>query len=382
MQSYWQHNDKVRPAWEDTSASAPAANVIEIDARVVTPSVARASFDIASATEVPAAALTQFYERMYPARAAFLAAHWRWLYRIGAHDGATGPLVALDGETVIGHIGAIPMCLRAGEDTRPAVWDLDFAVLPEYQGRKVGTQLMRVQREQYPLHVAFGNEKSAGAVTKIGWQLSQETHSFQLLLRPECHPQFRHSKLAVVGQSCGWITRRLWAARANQGSDLIVSPATVTELARFAQPPSDPALHVARSTKFLHWRVLQHPQATEHCVLRFPVNAMTEYALLARRSEQDGFRRLHLLSLMAEPFDANALARCFASVVRWCLSEDIHRVLFVTSRPAIARVARTWFPLKRSLRFLAYAEDEAGWRYLTAHPHHWECLDSDFDLAV
>ena len=263
---------------------------------------------------------------------------------------------------------------------RPAVWDVDLAVLPEYQRRKVGSRLMEMMREQAALHVAFGNEKSNGTLTKTGWQLSSGTRSFQLLLRPERHPKFQQTALAPVGRLSGLMTRLVWAARASAKAELIVEPVSADNLAPFAHAPSDGALHVARSTEFLRWRVLRHPQAVEHFVLRCAVNPATEYTLLARWSEQHGFRRLHLLSLLAEPFEAEALARCFASVVRWCLDEEIHRVLFVTSRPAIAQVARLWFPITSSLRFLSYAKDQAGWDYLDAHPHHWECLDDDFDL--
>jgi GNAT superfamily N-acetyltransferase len=391
MQNYWRLSHKqnspenggdlmnrIASLAETQVATAPANELLPSSQ----PSVSRSSFEIAPATEIPEAALIQFYRQMYPERAAFLAEHWRWLYRIGEYDWAPAPLIALDGPTVVGHIGTIPVCLRAGEDVRPAIWDVDLAVLPEYQGRKVGTKLMQRLREQCSLHVAFGNEKSTGTVAKIGWQLSTETRSFQLLLRPEFHPKFRQTALAAVGRLGGLMTRLVWAARAAKVADLIISPVSAAELVRFSQPPSDGALHVMRSHEFWTWRVLDHPRAAEHCVLRYPVNATTEYALLARRSEQDGFRRLHLLSLVAEPFNADELARFFASVVRWCMDEEIHRVLFVTSRPAIARVAQTWFPITSSLRFLACATDQAGWQYLYEHPHHWECLDDDFDLAV
>ncbi len=342
--------------------------------------ITRAHHEIAPVTQVSETALAQFYQRMYPERAAFLTAHWRWLYRIYEYDWAPLPLLALAGQTVIGHIGAIPVLLRAGEETRRAVWDVDLAVLPEYQRRKVGSRLMEMMREQVPLHVAFGNEKSTGTLTKTGWQLSSGTRSFQLLLRPERHPKFRQTALATVGRLSGLMTRLVWAARASAKTELAVEPVSATNLAHFAHAPSDGALHVARSTEFLRWRVVRHPQAAEHFVMRYAVNATTEYALLARWSEQQGFRRLHLLSLVAEPFEAEALARCFASVVRWCLEEEIDRVLFVTSRPAIARIARLWFPITTSLRFLSYARNAAGWNYLDSHPHHWECLDDDFDL--
>jgi GNAT superfamily N-acetyltransferase len=348
----------------------------------VKPITERQSYEIVPATEVPESALTQFYHRVYSTHATFFADNWRWRYRIGEYDWAPLPLVALAGQTVVGHIGTIPVLLRAGQEVRRATWDVDFAVVPEYQRRHVGSRLMETMREQFPLHVAFGNEKSTGTVTKIGWRLSTETRSFQLLLRPEYHPKFQGTTLATVGRLGGLMTRLVWAARTSTKDELTVTAVSADDLVRFLYTQPDEALHVERSPEFLHWRVLRHPLAAEHCVLRFPVNATTEYALLARRSEQDGFHRLHLLSLVAEPFEADALARFFAAVVRWCLDQEIHRVLFVTSRPAIARIAQSWFPITNALRFLAYASDQAGWSYLHSRPHHWECLDNDFDLSA
>jgi GNAT superfamily N-acetyltransferase len=340
----------------------------------------REHYEIVPVTEIPEAALAQFYHRAYPARAAFLAAYWRWLYRVGEFAWAPTPQVAMVGQTVVGHLGAIPVLLQAGQEVQHATWDLDFAVLPEYQRRKLGLNLLQALMKQSPLHVAFGNEKSTNAALRVGWRLDTQTRSFQLLLHPECHPKFQHPALAPVGWLGGLLTRLIWAARTTAGGKLTVAPATADNLARFAHQPIDETLHVVRSTEFLDWRVLRHPRAAAHCVLRYPVNATTEYALLARRSEQQGYRRLHLLSLVAEPFDAAGLARCFASVVRWCLAEEIHRVLFVTSRPAIAQVAQSWFPIASALQFLGYAHDSTGWDYLHSRPHHWECLDADLDL--
>src|SRR5262245_11128350 len=112
----------------------------------VLPAAERRSYEFAPLTEFPDAALAQFSQRMYPERAAFLTAHWLWLYRIGEYDWAPLPLLAVAGQTVIGHIGTIPVLLQAGQAVRRAVWDVDLAVLPEYQRRKVGSRLMQTLR--------------------------------------------------------------------------------------------------------------------------------------------------------------------------------------------------------------------------------------------
>ena len=66
--------------------------------------------EIRKASEVDEGALRLFYSGAFPARAAFLGAHWRWLYRLGRFPGIE-PLVLVEGERVVGHAGVIPLTL-------------------------------------------------------------------------------------------------------------------------------------------------------------------------------------------------------------------------------------------------------------------------------
>ena len=339
-------------------------------------------FCIRPITEVPEHRLAEFYERIYPQRAKFLKANWRWLYRVDEFDRWPVPLVAMVADHVIAHLGTTPVMLCRGEDVRWATWNADFAVVPEYRRQKAGTKLMQAMMMQWPLQIAFGNEKSVAAMLKIGWKVQTHTWSFQLLARPEYHPKIRQSPLALLGQMGGMVTRAVWAMRTQAARAISASQVSAGNLARFSRPIPDDALAATRSPEFLSWRVLAHPTMSEHYILNCSVDATAEYMLLARVSEQDGFRRLHLLSLIADPLDEELLSRCFASVVQWSLKTGIHRILFVTSNPVIAKVARSWFPISGSLSFLYYANDDSGWDYLSSSAHRWECLDSDFDLSV
>jgi GNAT superfamily N-acetyltransferase len=345
-----------------------------------TPSLAAAAaaYEIKRATAVPAAALNRIYDRMFPERAEFLKEHWRWLYRVGSYDWAPAPLVATTtAGQVIGHAGVIPILLRSGRAEHRATWFVDLAILPDWQRQGVGQALIRASLAQCPLHLGFCNERSLGALLQCGWLLDQRTQSLQLLLRPELHPKLQNS-LAPVGKLAGVAARALWRARA-AGQQLEAIPATTDNLAQLWEETETGALHVRRSPEFLRWRIVDHPHASEHFILR--ASADSTYAALARLTRAEGFHRLHLLALQMRQRDADALSKFFAGIVRWALAQEVHRILMVTSDAETARVARRWFPIATNLRFIYCSANEQDWQLLDGTEQLWECIDNDFDLT-
>ncbi len=337
---------------------------------------------VRAAAEIPAAALEDFYDRMYPGRAAFLKRHWRWLYRVGSRESVPSPLVAVAGERVVGHGGLIPVTLRRGGEERTAAWFLDFAILPEFQRKAVGGLLVHTGMLSCPLQIAFLNERSWRMVEKLGWETRSHTFGFRLLLRPERHPKFRAAPAKALAALAGLATRAVWRARAFAHQQLSASPATADRLAAFSERGAGPALHVPRSAEFLRWRISTHPCAGEYFVLspRGGRGGGGGYSALARVVEDGAYRRLHLLTLRGEAAGRGALSSFLAGVVGWAAKQDIHDVVLVTSEAAVARAARWWLPLSQRLRFACHANDAAGAEFLGGTDHLWECLDCDFDL--
>jgi GNAT superfamily N-acetyltransferase len=338
-------------------------------------------YQIMPATEVPLRALEDFYEQVFPNRAQFLKQHWRWLYRVGIYDWAPSPLVALLDNRVIGHAGVIPSILRRAHEERPATWFVDLAIRPAYQRQGLGIALTQASMAQCPIHLGFCNERSLGTLLKCGWKVDLHTRSFQLLLRPEYHPKLEKSPLTPLGRIAGFATRVVWQVRASSQPELLISPATTETLAIFSRNEPDSLLHIPRSREFLHWRILTNPRNDQHIVLRSSGNRSEEYAAIARVTEEAGFRRLHLLTMIGNHLSPRGLSNFFAGIVRWAVKEDFHRILFVTSSDRIAKIARWWFPVSSPLRFIYHANNSAGWDFVGGTEHLWECIDNDFDLT-
>lgn len=338
---------------------------------------------ILAGDEIPVPALNEFYERMFPSRADFLKSHWRWLYRTPKGVTAKLPIVVMEKDRVVGHVGVIPLTLRRGGDKRSVAWLCDIAVSREYRGKTLGAVLLAEAMATCPLRVGFPNELSWRLISKFGWKDHLNTVGLSLLLRPERHPKIRERSTSNRGVNAlaalaGLATRVIWRARTLSREKLSVLPATSDRLSDFCEKDSPVALHVARSAEFLGWRISEHPNLEEHFALSLPNGRAAAIARVVEVVEDDGCRRLHLLTLRAATSD---LSGFLAGVVRWALEEDIHVISMVTSDPTLIRAAKRWFPVLTQLRYAYHADDSSGEEFLGGDSHIWEYMDGDFDLT-
>lgn len=80
-------------------------------------------------------------------------------------------LYSLDGKTV-GHLGAIPVELKAGSTKILAAWAVDFAILPAYRRKGIGMSLISEANKNFAVFLAIGaTGMSLGLFRKMGWQL-------------------------------------------------------------------------------------------------------------------------------------------------------------------------------------------------------------------
>ncbi len=180
---------------------------------------------IKTAAEIPVAALEDFYDQMFPDRAAFLKLHWRWLYRVGTYDSVPAPLVVTSGDQVIGHAALLPALLRRGHEERVGAWLVDFAILPGCQRKGLGSLLTQEAMRRCPLLLGFCNERSLGTLLRCGWKTRTHTRSFQTSFRPEYHPWVLNSPWRFVGLLAGKATRIVYQARTRRRSPIEVTKA-------------------------------------------------------------------------------------------------------------------------------------------------------------
>jgi GNAT superfamily N-acetyltransferase len=112
-------------------------------------------------------------------------AYWKWHYLENPHTRIDDiPLwVVASGEEIVGQLATIPVPIKVGRETRPAIWILDFIVREDFRGKGLGKRLVRAAREKYPTTITLGiNPQSAGLFQSMGWVEMGWVHRYQKLL--------------------------------------------------------------------------------------------------------------------------------------------------------------------------------------------------------
>ena len=116
------------------------------------------NYNIVKISEVKSNELSEFYKKVFLNRHKTLSSHWKWWYRLKYLD--FEPLILLSDNKIIGQAGLIPLKLIIDNKIIPAIWFIDFVVLPEYQGKGFGQILTEEWMKICPNQITFCNEKS------------------------------------------------------------------------------------------------------------------------------------------------------------------------------------------------------------------------------
>ena len=114
-------------------------------------------------------------------------AFWKWHYLDNPYTSLDNvPFwIVKDGKRVVGQAATILVELKVGAEIRKAVWILDFILLPEYRGQKLGKRLLQFGRETYPTMLALGyNDMSGNVLLSLDWVPLGTIDRFQRLLFP------------------------------------------------------------------------------------------------------------------------------------------------------------------------------------------------------
>lgn len=328
---------------------------------------------IRTASSVQEGALRRFYVDAFPERAAFLAEHWEWLYRVGRFPGIE-PLVLVEGERVVGHAGAIPVKLSRAGQTATAIWFVDFSILPEFQGKGHGKTLTEAWMALCPRRVTFCNDLSMRVFLKLGWTERADASVRSLPLDLTGPLRRRYGALAAaagpaltLGARALVKTLTLGAPRAKT-APLPVDAGGLAERLDDASAPT----RVIRDAEWCKWRLLENPRRGEH-VLAEAGGVSAVFRLFTSL----GRRRAHLL--LVGPGSAPARAAMVKSFARWALDQDADDVWMAGNDEALFAAAAPILCRSRPLRYAWHGADAAA-SELLATPLPTQGIDSDHDL--
>jgi hypothetical protein len=330
------------------------------------------------ASVVPNNELASFYDKAFPRRANTLKQHWQWLYKGGrALDHSNWPLLAIDSDgSILGHASTIPVYLLLHDRLIPAVWFVDYFVLPRARRLGLGDILLKEVMNAAPAVIAINaSSNSIPIFLKHYWKKTESAIINTLLLSPSQHPRFRNTPLRLPLRPIDFLIKHFYNYRSvGKQKQFVVSKLTRSDYRYFMEHPRKHdriALSVLHDPDFLDWRITECPIRDRY----FLHQSSKSYAL-TRVTDASGYRQLKIL--ISNVSSDNNL---FGHITNWAISNDIDEITVVTSDNESHRLARNWFPQHKNIPDFFYSGSRKLMDDASVAAHQWELIDSDLDLV-
>ncbi len=329
--------------------------------------------EIQTASSVEDGALRRFYAAAFPNRASFLGEHWRWLYRVGRFPGIE-PLVLVDGGRVVGYAGAIPLRISRLGVQAPAIWYVDFSVLPELQGQGHGKALSEAWMKMCPDRVTFCNERSIRVFLKLGWHQRFDANVCSLPIELSGPAASRGAAAGAIGRLFNGPWRAVLNVLLSSAPNLSVRPlpqhaAALVPLLADATPAET---RIVRDEDWARWRLYEHPRSGEHLLAE-----LDGVSAILRLFTSLGRRRAHLLHV--SPGSNKARSAMVAAFARWALEQGADDAWMAANDEILLAQAARYLPRRHCLRF-AWHSDQPPVDAALAKELSTQGLDSDHDL--
>ena len=139
-------------------------------------------YNISTISKVKTENLFDFYKKAFPNRYKILCKNWKWWYRNNYLS--CEPILLVLKNKVIGQAGLIPIKIKIKEKIIPAIWFIDYAVLPEYQNKGFGKILTKEWMKICPNQITFCNKQSLRIFKKFNWDSNYSTKKIAYPINP------------------------------------------------------------------------------------------------------------------------------------------------------------------------------------------------------
>lgn len=316
----------------------------------------------------------------------FDPAYWNWHYLENPYTVPDNiPLwVVKDGDRVVGQAATILVKLKVEDEIRFAVWILDFVLLPEYRGRKLGKRLLLLARETYPTMLALGyNQMSGNVLTSLGWVPMGTIHRYQRLL----FPGFAAKEVARIAPVRGLVNFGYapFRPRLNKGSESIRQVDVIDS--RFDDLWSRASTlwpcAVVRGSAFLNWQFRKQPGKVFEIIGYFDGDQLRGYLVFFfRRDEYGAPPKVAISDICYDPENGNQV---IDSLLEAALALAIERqagslvIDVLDSRVESHLQRRGFWRIKRAPPFMIYSPTKQDLFYQSAN---WFLTRGDSDVSI
>ena len=319
--------------------------------------------------------LSQFYQKAFKNRYKLLINHWKWWYRHNYLDCES--IVLISNNEVVGQLGLIPIKVKLQNKLVSATWYIDFAILPELQGKGAGSKLVKEGMKFFPVQMAFCNEEALRVYKKFEWQINK---NIKRLARP-INPTkwipilknldskifinlFNHSLRKELN-----INESIEPHSFNNNSNIIFE----TFSKKKELPSSYPEIY--RDEDWLSWRLLESPFSKNIKFFEYKGNFAITHIVKSKN-----VKRLHII--LHYYLDESYEAKLYHFITKWALENKVDLLWSCSSNQNLITDVKKILPKHfiKPMTLASFSSDKNVYEKLNSGFKNIQGIDSDSDI--
>ena len=276
-----------------------------------------ARYKINKISEVTKDQLSDFYKKTYYPRYKSLTNNWHWWYRVGYNE--FEPLIISIDNKVIGQAAYLPTELNVLGNKVPAIWFVDYAILPEFKGKGLGKILSKEWMKICPNQMAICSDDSLRVLKKFGWKDNSAT---KRLARPinalNFLPIIKNFKLNFVNKTLRYLIKKKY------NRNISINPYKISDNFKIIDDSfklrkivkNNEFAEIIRDEKWLHWRLIECPYKKDIYFFEYKNNFTIVHIFLI-----ENIKKLNILyTYSADKLQENEL---FVQIINWSINNNI-----------------------------------------------------------
>ena len=328
-------------------------------------------YKINKISEIATDQLSEFYKKTYYKRYKSLTSNWRWWYRVGYSE--LEPLILSVDNKVIGQAAYLPTNLNILGNIIPAIWFVDYAVLPEFKGKGLGKILSKEWMKICPNQMAICSDDSLRVLKKLGWK---DNYTTKRLARPistlKFLPILKNLKLNFVNRTLRYFIKKKYSR------NISINPYKISDNFKIIDDSfklrkivkNNEFAEIIRDEKWLHWRLIECPYKKDIYFFEYKNNFAIVHIFLI-----ENIKKLNILyTYSADKLQENEL---FVQIINWSINNNIDLVWAVSRNTDFENIFPKIF--NRPLQFASWSSDEKIFKTLQNGLSNLQGIDTDND---
>ena len=332
-----------------------------------------ARYKINKISEVTKDQLSDFYKKTYYPRYKSLTNNWHWWYRVGYNE--FEPLIISIDNKVIGQAAYLPTELNVLGNKVPAIWFVDYAILPEFKGKGLGKIMYKEWMKICPNQMAICSDDSLRVLKKFGWKDNLAT---KRLARPinalNFLPVVKNLKLNFVNKILRYLIKKKY------NRNISINPYKISDnfkiindsLKLKKNSTNNEFASIIRDEKWLNWRLMECPYKKDIYFFEYKNNFAIVHIFYQY------VKRLNILyTYSTDKLQENEL---YVQVMNWAINNDIDLVWAINRNTELKNIFPTIFD--KPLKFAAWSLDEKILKILQNGLLDLQGIDTDTDSCL